>query len=288
MGGITASDIASLDRPYDISAWPTASYYAVFINQSQSIPLEDNFVREALSEAVDRNALVQTVLGGYGTPEYGPIPRDAAYYIPTNVTTSLAVASATLTADGWLPGANGFRAKSIQKTTVPLVINLTVPQIDFLQTTADALQTAWQSIGVQVNIAMGDPQNLLNDTIKNRDYESLLFGNILGPSSDLYAFWDSSQRFSPGLNLSIYSNPNTDALVEAARTDMNDASRTAQFADAENNIAADNPAIFLYSPDYLYVTDKSVQGVTPQLLIDPSDRFRDISAWYLNTARVLK
>lgn len=288
MGGVGTSDLATIERPYDVSAWQTASYYAVFFNQSQSLPLQDNAVREALSEAIDRSALVRDVLGGYGTSEYGPIPEGASYFIPTVTTTSLAIASATLTEAGWLPGTDGFRAKTIQNTNVPLVVNLTVPQIDFLQKTADALQASWQNIGVRVNIALGDPQNLLDGTIKNRDYESLLFGNILGPSSDLYAFWDSSQRFSPGLNLAIYSNKNVDSLIESAQMDMDDSSRTQEFADAEQAIAADNPAVFLYSPDYLYVTNKSVQGIAPQLLIDPSDRFREIGAWYLNTARVLK
>ena len=288
MGGIAASDLATIARPYDVSAWPTASYYAMFVNQSQSLPLQDNAVRAALAQAIDRPALVQNILGGDGTAEYGPIPQDAAYYIPTSASTSPDAASTTLTADGWLPGTDGFRAKTIQKTSVPLVVNLAVPQIDFLQKTASALQTAWQSIGVRVSIAVDDPQNLLGDTIKNRDYESLLFGNVLGPSSDLYAFWDSSQRFSPGLNLAIYSNKKVDALIEAARMDMSDASRTVEFANAENAIVADNPAVFLYSPDYLYVTDKSVQGIAPQFLVDPSDRFRAIDTWYLNTARVLK
>jgi len=31
-----------------------------------------------------------------------------------------------------------------------------------------------------------------------------------------------------------------------------------------------------------------VQGVSTDLLTDPSDRFREIESWYLNTARVLK
>jgi peptide/nickel transport system substrate-binding protein len=184
--------------------------------------------------------------------------------------------------------SDGFRAKTIQKTAVPLVVNLTVPQIDFLVNTAHILQDSWQKIGIKVNIATDSPANLVGGTIKNRDYESLLFGNILGPSSDLYAFWDSSQRFAPGLNLAIYQNKKVDTLIESARQNINDGTRAKQFADAENAITNDDPAIFLYSPNYLYVTDKSVRGVLPGFLPSQSDRFRNISTWYLNTARVLK
>jgi peptide/nickel transport system substrate-binding protein len=187
-----------------------------------------------------------------------------------------------------MQGTDGFRAKTIQKTTIPLVVNLTVPQIDFLTKTADELKAAWEKIGVRVNIATDSPENLMNGTIKNRDYESLLFGNVLGPSSDLYAFWDSSQRFSPGLNLAIYQNKTVDTLIESARLNTDAASRTKQFADAETAITNDDPAIFLYSPDYLYVTDKNVRGITPQFIPDQSDRFRLVGTWYLNMARVLK
>ena len=288
MGNVAPEDLASIKRPYDLFSWRDSSYYAVFFNQSKSLPLQDPAVREALSLATDRDALVAGVLGGHGQPEYGPIPVGAPYFIPTSVSTSLDLASETLTAAGWTAGTDGFRAKTIQNTSVPLVVNLTIPQIDFLTETAQDLQNAWQSIGVRVNLSPASPEDIMNDAVTNRDYESLLFGNVLGASSDLYAFWDSSQRFSPGLNLAIYSNKNVDTLVEAARANLDDASRAQQFASAENAIANDNPAIFLYSPDYLYVTDKSVQGVTTDFLPDPSDRFREIGGWYLNTARILK
>ncbi len=291
IGNLLPGDLGTIDRPYDLFAWQTPTYYAVFFNQSNNIALQDPTVRQALSEAVDRNALVNDALAGQGAPEYGPIPEGAPYYDPSvaNTSTSLELASTTLTNDGWLVDpATGNRSKMIAKASVPLAVNLTVPQIDFLVTTANDLQTAWRSIGVQVNIATDTPENIANNTIKNRSYESLLFGNVLGPSSDLYSFWDSAERFYPGLNLSIYSNPTVDSLIEGAREELDNAKRATDFVKAQGDIVASDPAIFLYSPDYLYVTDKNVQGISPDFLPDPSDRFREIESWYLNTARVLK
>ena len=46
-----------------------SAYYAVFFNQSVNLGLQDAAVREALSAAVDRTALIATALGGYGTPK---------------------------------------------------------------------------------------------------------------------------------------------------------------------------------------------------------------------------
>lgn len=288
-GGLQASVLASLARPYDLFPWRTPSYYAIFWNQSKNLALQDANVREALSAAIDRNALVTDALGGHGKPAYGPIPEDAPYYVPTEPSSTTSTdAAAMLDAAGWKAGSDGFRAKTIQKTSVPLAITLTVPDIDFLAATANDVQAAWQAIGVKVTIAKAPAQDLVDDAIKNRDYEALLFGNVLGPSSDLYAFWDSSRRFAPGLNLAIYQNKSVDTLIESARMNLDPEARAGQFADAQAKIVADAPAVFLYSPDYLFVTDKSVRGITPELIPSPSDRFRSVGAWYMNTARVLK
>lgn len=291
-GNATPEDIAEIDRPDNTFAWPTSAYYAVFFNQSVNLGLQDPVVRQALSAAVDRNALISAALGGNGAPDYGPIPPGAQYYsaVPAAATSGPAFAESLLDADGWtIAPSSTFRSKTIHGAVIPLVVNLTVPQIDFLATTASYLQTAWQAIGVQVNVIPDSSNDIVNNLIPSRNYESLLFGNVLGPSSDLYSFWDSSQDFAPGLNLSIYSDPTVDSLIEQARQNPVGATTTQELAAAQADIAANYPAIFLYSPDYVYVTNKNVQGIsTSTMLIDPSDRFREIESWYLDTARVLK
>ena len=69
---------------------------------------------------------------------------------------------------------------------------------------------------------------------------------------------------------------------------MNDASRTEELAKAQNDIIADIPAIFLYSTNDLYAAGKNVQGITTSTLSDPSDFFREVPGWYLETTRTLK
>ncbi len=300
-GNVTPIDIADITRPDNTYAWPTSAYYAVFFNQSLNLGLQDPAVRQALSVALDRTALIAAALGGNGAPEYGPVPQSAMNYNSAVASTSngtsvssttspVALAENLLNNAGWtVSSSSPFRSKTIRGVTVPLVVNLTVPQIDFLTNTASYLQNAWQVIGVQVNITPDSSNDIVNSLIPARNYESLLFGNVLGPSSDLYSFWDSSQDFAPGLNLSLYNNPTVNLLIERARQNPNAASSSQELAAAQADIVASYPAIFLYSPDYVYVTNKNVQGIsTSSLLTDPSDRFREIGSWYLNTARVLK
>jgi peptide/nickel transport system substrate-binding protein len=292
-GNVSPTNIAKITRPDNTFTWPTSAYYAVFFNQSVNLGLQDSAVREALSVALDRNALVAATLGSNGTPAYGPVPQGAASYnsaVASGTAVSTTFAENLLDNAGWtVSSSSAFRAKTIKGVTVPLVVNLTVPQIDFLTDTADYLQNVWQAIGVQVVITPDSSNDIVNNLIPARNYESLIFGNVLGPSSDLYSFWDSSQDFAPGLNLSLYNNPTVNLLIERARQNANAASSSQELAAAQVDIVANYPAIFLYSPDYVYVTNKNVQGIsTSTLLTDPSDRFREIESWYLNTARVLK
>lgn len=286
--GALPEDIANIMRPHDLFVFRTPGYYAIFFNQANDPALADPSVREALSSAIDREGITKSVLNEFGKSDDGPIPPDAPYTIPVATTTSLDLASTTLDHDGWKLGNDGFRYKTAGKNTVPLAIAITVPQIDFLIKTADLIKDAWQNIGVNVTIASDSPDNIANATIPNRAYDALLFGNVLGPSSDLYSFWDSSQDNAPGLNLAMYNNKKADALLESIRENPDNTSRTTQFAAIQNIIIGDHPAVFLYSPDYLYVTDKSVRGITTGLLPAPSDLFRNVAAWYLNTTRVLK
>jgi len=287
-GGALPEDIASMGRPYDLFVFRTPSYYAVFLNQSQNTVLEDPAVREALSSSIDRNNLVNNALNGFGKSDNGPIPPDAMYNTFTSSTSSSDFATTLLDNAGWKIGDNGFRSKTIKRGSIPLAITITVPQIDFLIKTAGIIKDAWQNIGVQVTVVPDSPQNIADATIPNRAYDALLFGNVLGPSSDLYSFWDSSESLSPGLNLSMYNNSNADSILESIRETSNDSSRMQQFVKIQNIITSDYPAVFLYSPDYLYITDKSIRGITTGLLSDPSDRFRNAGSWYLNTTIVLK
>jgi peptide/nickel transport system substrate-binding protein len=284
----TPSDFGAIARPFRVSSWRTTSYYAVFWNQGNNTVLTDPAVRAALAEAIDRDALVKTALGSHGTPDYGPIPPDAPYATAIAATSSIDLASSTLGAAGWQMNQDGVRQKIIQKATTTLIFTVTVPDVGFLVTTAKLLQRAWQSIGASVAIATGTPENIAQNQVVNRNYDGILYGNILGGASDLSPFWSSRERFSPGMNLALYSSSGDDVLMSSLETTQGDATRTAMFAELQHDIVAANPAVFLYSPDDLYVTSGDVRGIVGGVLSDASDRFRQIPQWYLNTTRVLK
>ena len=48
------------------------------------------------------------------------------------------------------------------------------------------------------------------------------------------------------------------------------------------------PSLLLYYPIYTYAVDEEVKGVQLGPLGDPSDRFRNVTEWYIVTKRVIK
>src|SRR3989338_3284862 len=80
------------------------------------------------------------------------------------------------------------------------------------------LKTMWQKIGVRVDVKISEIGELNQNVIRSRKYDALLFREIVGRALDLYAFWHSSQRNDPGLNVALYTNTKVDKLLEDVRT----------------------------------------------------------------------
>lgn len=258
-------------------------YYAVFFNQTQSKPLSDKTVRLALAYATDKQKLIDTVLKGEGTAVNSPIPAGLLGYTPDTKIYELAVEHANnlLTEAGWTDAdGDGVREKGADK----LEFTLTTTSLGDAKETAELLQGMWKAVGANAKLVTSD--NIQTEVIKPRSYEALLFGEILNHDPDPYAFWHSSQKKDPGLNLSLYDNANVDKILADARQETDPNVRAQRYQEFQNQVIEDIPAIFLYSPNYLYLQTKSLRGVFVKSIVTPSDRFNDIQNWYLNTRRV--
>ena len=286
-GGLEPHDAVGIKRSYGAYPFSLPSYYAVFFNQNQSIALQDENARKALDAAVDRIALVQSVLDGKAEARFGPVPPTLAPGVDASSRTSIDDTRTMLDKNGWQMNGD-VRQKKIKSVSVPFEFDLTVPDIPFLVETAHQLQADWRNIGAKINLVIRPAEEIANDAIKNRNYQAILFGNVLNPDADLFAFWHSSERFYPGLNLSLYNRKQADQLIETIRQTSDSDARRKKLSDLQTAITNDYPAVFLYSPSYLYFARKDLHGINPGLIDEPADRFLDVKSWYLKTARVLK
>lgn len=286
LGGLDARNAQEIKIGYTLAVFPMPRYYAIFLNPAVNELLKEPNVREALARAVDRDRIVENVLDGHASPQTGPLPPPFGSP-PRGDEYNKTAAEKILEDAKWIKGTNGIRSKLIGKEEKELRFELVVPRISFLAKVAERIQADWRAIGVETTLLTLSPAEITDNLIKTRNYSLLLFGNILRDHPDTFSFWHSTERFYPGLNLSLYENKNADALLESIRRTFDPETQTKLLRDLETLVNADRPAIFLFTPQYLYVHPKSLGGVdTATPLPVAADRFNTAEQWFLKTARV--
>ncbi|PIP16947.1 MAG: hypothetical protein COX44_02565 [Candidatus Portnoybacteria bacterium CG23_combo_of_CG06-09_8_20_14_all_37_13] len=168
-----------------------------------------------------------------------------------------------------------------QKDNIDLSFNLITTNWPELVQTAEILKQEWQEIGAKVEVKIAESNSMQQDYIRPRNYDALLFGEVLSPDPDPFAFWHSSQKKDPGLNLSLYDNPKADKLLVEARQTLDQEKRQELYEQFKDLLKKDLPAIFLYNPVYLYGVSKKVHGIELNEVALPSKRFENIEKWYI-------
>jgi len=170
------------------------------------------------------------------------------------------------------------------------VLRLTITTADTPEyiKTANEIAKMWSVIGIQTSIKTVGSHQIIRDALKDREYEVLLYGEMIGADPDLYAFWHSSQVDYPGMNLARFSDRDADKTLEDARATLNSETRSKLYQKSQNILATKLPAIVLYSPTYIASISKDIYGVDISNLANPSDRFSGLTDWYTKTKRVLK
>lgn len=256
--------------------------FAVFFNQSQNPALSNEEVREALNLLTDRDAIIKDVLKGYGIKSNGPLP----IHENTESAVDIEKAKALLTKAGWTLNSNGIFEKKTKTSTTPLAFSLTTANASELKQAAELIKQQWEKIGASVTLKIYENGDLQQNIIRPRKYDALLFGEIVGHDLDLYAYWHSSQRNDPGLNIVLYANSKVDKLIDEMRATEDSIDRLNKAKEAETLITNDTPAVFLYSPDLIYITSKDTYIPSLSNITTPTDRFGNIMKWYINTDHV--
>lgn len=297
VAGVTPDELKDIKRTdIRILTVPLPRVFGVFFNQGHAPALADASARAALDAAIDRERLVNMVLKGYGKPLDGPIPAgvlDASVTVEQSVATStvstaytqdsVEAARAILSKGGWTFDAS---AGAWMKNKQQLTFTLATADAPELVATANAVATAWKQAGIKVTVQVYPLSEFNTTVLRPRSYDAVLFGEVVGRELDLFAFWHSSQRNDPGLNLALYANAKVDTLLSQARATTNEKDREKLYAQFTDLLVKDQPAIFLYSPDFVYVVPKSLKGISLGALTTPADRFLGAYRWYTDTERV--
>ena len=276
---------------YQIIQNPLPRTFAIYFNQNKSVVLRDESARKALSIAIDRQKLVDTVLYGYGIPTESPVPTgfltvESASSTENKITdevTLIEKAKIILVAGGWRITDSGTWEKEIDKSVTTLTVSITTANSPLFDKTTTQISETWKKLGVEVNVSQFEQTDLVQAIIRPRDFEALLYGADIGRQTDLYPFWHSSQKNDPGLNIAQYTNIDVDTLLKRTRTQNNEELRSETIHKIEEIIKKETPAVFLFVPIFGYVLDKDVTVTPFTKLSTQSERFANVSSWHIQS-----
>jgi len=286
IGSYTNLAIAKTDVTY-------TQYMAIYFNlgDNSNPTLMDATVRQAISYAINKQGLIDNVLGGYGVPAYGPIPPISFAYSPVyNHYFNVATAKSLLESAGWKETvAGGIRSKNATQLSFKLYILDNPDRIAL----ANLIKQQLLEVGVDMQIVTENASDL-KDILTIRNFDSILYGTETFVDPDRYELYDSSQISSTGLNFSSWSSsdktetivnhkvvnvPGSDHDLETARRIIDESDRQKLYKDFQRLMANDTPIIFLFYPQQAYFYSKRITNIDLSGVSSINDRFTNIDQW---------
>lgn len=230
----------------DVDVIPYKRWYQYMVAfNSRRPPFDSPSVRQALNVAVNRDALIQKALRGYGSTATGPLwPRHWAYdssVLPFTFDPRLAMS--LLDSQRLIKGAAGARSN------VPHArfrFTCLVPaEFSVLERLALELQKQLYDVGVDMQFEVV-PLATYNERLRLGTFEAVLVDMISGPSFGRpYLFWRSAAQFD-GFNKFGYENAEAERLFQLLRNSaMNEAATRSATNRLQRLFLNDPPALFL-------------------------------------------
>jgi peptide/nickel transport system substrate-binding protein len=210
-------------------------------------PFDDVHVRRAISYAVDRQAIIDSVLFGNGKPANSFMPPQVPYYDPNS------------------PGIQYDMAKAKEEMAQSSVPNgfsfqLTVGAgVDQDEQIAQIVQDSLKQLNIDVQLRKVDPSVQFAQQQKY-DYEmtSSYWTMDIADPDELVAF--AVDNKSAGSFFTDYNNPQVIEWTHQAQSTFDKAERQTLYSNIQKQAAEDAFMVFEFYSPYRYATSVKVQG----------------------------
>jgi len=259
--------------------------FGLFFNQNQNPVLKNKSVREALELATPKNRIIDEVFFGFAKSVDGPVPSELlGDHSKTNY--NLEQAMEKLALAGWTKNEDGKLVLVDGDEKQILSLSISTSNVSELKSIAEIVAEAWRELGAEVRVEIFEVADLNSNVIRPRKFETLLFEITSGRDYDYYPFWHSSQRNDPGLNITNYANIKVDDILEKIRDTEDLEIIKSELTEFNEEFKNDIPAIFIYSPDFIYLVPEKIKGVDIKNIISSEERFSNVYKWYIETDKV--
>lgn len=270
-GSLDIAEFAPPDLPsyqamshVEIHEFPDLVFQKLAFNTRRG-PTAEKAVRQAISYAIDRNAIIKNLMKDHASTMYGPIhPLTWAYtdeiekyqYNPTK-------AKQLLDAAGWTVGAGGIRTKNGVKLSMGLIYpNVGNP---VRQATAPVVQQYLKEIGIEINLLGYDWGTLIDKVYTTHDFDMYFIGFSLGPDPDSSAsgLWDKASTVSDGFNASGWWTEKSEELIRRGKQTGDVGERMEIYAEWQKHWAEEAPGYIFYAVNSLFANNKRLENFKP-------------------------
>ena len=266
------------------------SMISINVNNPDAPFFQDRRVRQALYYALDRQRLIDGVLGGQGLIIHSPImPQSWAHssavkqyaYDPGQAVALLEEAGWTLPdpvqekLGDLKPEDARIRVKQGERLEFTLITVDVPDRVDL----AHVIAQQWQAIGARVHVQPVSMSDLTLNHLLPREFDAALLQWQSLPTPDPYPMWHSTQSEGAGQNYSGFNNRDADEAIEQARLLTDRGERTELYHRFQEIFVEELPALLLYQPIYTYGVDQRVRNIQIAPMPDPSGRFRNVFQW---------
>ncbi len=249
IGSWDAQEILDPSHPLNEQLQTTVSMCTTMVMLNNSIPpMDDPLVREALARSIDRDLLNENFYNNMGNPTFNILPPAMPGH-----SDQLAVASYDPQA-----AREALEASSYSEE-MPAIVYVERGYGDEEDPYTDAVINMWrENLGIEVEVEYLDP-DYFSQTAINQDNQIVSYG-WCADYPDPENFLDLLFNSQGGFNLSGYSNPEVDALLEQARSELDPALRLQLYQQVEEMLLNDFATLPLINSSFYALVDTRVQG----------------------------
>ncbi|HEY0216670.1 MAG TPA: ABC transporter substrate-binding protein [Cellulomonas sp.] len=230
------------DSAYTVTTGTTQSVVVLTMN-SQQPALADLRVRQAISRAIDKDAVLAAATSGYGTTLSGPaVPTDPWF--------------AEFDENAYDPGS--ARTLLEEAGVSDLTLHFTVPNRPYAQAVAQVVQSDLAEIGVTATLDVQEfPAVWLESTMTNHEFDLTVINHT--EARNLISYGDPTYYWS-------YDDADVQADFAAAAAAPTEDEQVAAISSAQEQIVADAPGVWLYNAPNIVVARAGVTGMPENYL----------------------
>ena len=268
--GIQTSDLPLFENnpDYEVLTYNPGRVYYLYLNPGYTFT-EDPAVREALTCAFDRDAILQGVYGGRGTVTTSIFPDFSEFYDSSlgQVDYNLEQAKKILADAGYEDNDNdGF----IEKDGEKVHLNITCYSGNSFPVLSEVLQSMLKEIGIESDIVVSDA---IVDDLNKGEYNIATYAYNTLTLGDCYNYLNPVFHTDGTSNFTGFSDPEVDAMLDEMKVTSDTAKRAELAKKIQEKVYEADQHLFLLHIQRYNVVRKGITGITPMFGSDNANNF---------------